>query len=364
MTVYGTAHEDVEVAVGELLDLGHRIIPADGIVVLQTVVFDQQGVVVLDKLGFADQRPGPDGDGGDRRRSAEEQRIDRDGLGGQRLERKEVLTPFYRTVEAHQRIIPGPGELDPIPANTGHFQAGPAACGQLITQGEAPLGAGFGGGEAIFDTVAGIAAEIFQDAAAERASVARLAPHPAVVDQSVVVAADRRFERVVIATVTDGRSGGVHGLHLGIIVVTTHPDHIVEQNVLRQVGVVDALRTDQYAKTVEHMVGDIDIDPVFPFQFETVGNPGHLRIDPPRMVARFVKDVRNGVGTAVEAGHDGEVHTPPARQLPDVGDARILLRIGPPRPEGVDVVGVVEQSVGNRRLCGGNGGKEHTHRQQ
>lgn len=77
MAVHGAAHEDIEVAVGKLLDLGHRVVPTDGIVVLQTVVLDQQAVIALGKYGFIDQRPGSDGDGTDRHRIAEEQRIDR-----------------------------------------------------------------------------------------------------------------------------------------------------------------------------------------------------------------------------------------------------------------------------------------------
>ena len=328
---------------------------------MQAVVLDQQAVISLGKCGFIDQRPGPDGDGGDRRRIAEEQRIDRDGLGRQRFEREAVHALFQRAVEADQRIIPGPGEFDLAPADTRYLQAGPAALRQLAAQGETPFGAGFGSGEAVFDAVAGIAAEIPQDAAAERTSVTRLAAHPAVVDQCVVVSADRRFERGVIATVAHRRSGRVHGLRPGIVIVITRPHHVVKQDVLRQVGVIDARGPDQHAQAVEHVVGDIDIDPILPLQVEAVGDVPHLRIDAPRMVARFVEDIRHRIGTAVETGHHGEVHTPAARQLPDMGDARILLRIGSPCPEGVDIVGVVEQLFGDLR--GGSDGEHAGQRQ-
>ena len=116
------------------------------------------------------------------------------------------------------------------------------------------------------------------------------------------------------------------------------PHGQLQADVLQEVRPVDAPGLQQDLTVVDDMIGGVDKDPVFPFDFLAVGDMPHVGGYAPGVDIRFPEGAGNLYVAPVSAGNEAEFHLNSRAEIGDVRDAEIFLRVGPPLGETRDIV--------------------------
>jgi len=347
------------------VDLAHlRLVagPRQAIVERDIVVLEEQATAI-----------GPQLDGGHRIPHArDEAHIGRDG-------RRRDGQPVQL-----DRRRPRRSEAQPMAAGRQIAQR-EAAHGQLIGRGQCdlagPRAAGQGKGgravpraiahqeprilhprdqlERVLHPVAGLAAEPPADAAAvHEAMRTDLGPAPAVRHQGIGGPGGGEAQVGIIGRIEpDGARRQEHaGRPERLVGIGAHRrkveiGHVVQDQVLMQIGVVDELAAHQagVVPVVRRAKPDIAIDPVLPFQLVAIRETAQVGRSRPGMLGRFPFGVRHQHMATIEAREDAQIEAEAGREIGNVGDAGVLLGVWPPGGQ-AQVVGMLQFDHGANQL--------------
>ena len=169
-----------------------------------------------------------------------------------------------------------------------------------------------------------------QNRTIERRSSTFFIPPPPIIYQSVLRRFPNRFILRIINGIIPLQPRCSCSSYLRIRLRIVYISHLVQDQILRYPRIVDAMYSDQRTVIIQHVISDIRINLVFPFQFIPVSDTIHFRVYLPWIVRRFKQDMRHQLAIPIISGHHGEIKTYSFTHIRYVRDACIAFGIRSP----------------------------------